>query len=389
MRRDDSHRLSAEPPAFPSVGIEAGARYLPSTRLHLRDWARTMGPRGAQLLPSMEQNGLAHFHVAPEMSIEALSVAGVERLFDACDLRPQDVDLMIFCHTNTTSVMAAPSSVPALLAKRFGMARALCYSISQQSCASVMCAVRLLRTLMWRHPQLHNAVVVSTDKVFGERFRNVSNYAIQSDGAMALWLRRDCPRNRLGHLASHVDASYYRGADKGAELTQRFALNYPLLAHRTMAEVMTREGWDGEAVDAVLPMNANLSAFSRVMDMLQLPREKLHSSNIGAVGHMFSCDPFLNFIDRFSQPAHVQHGNAILFASASTGVFCALGIRDAWTGAVEHGPRLPTTVDDNPASAASAGASTISPLPLRADALAPEPLRSVTPPRAPISGVTP
>ena len=382
MRRDDPHRLNAPGVAFPSLGIEAGVRYLPNQRLHLRDWVRRRGAPARALLPSMEKNGLAYFHVAPAMNIESLSIAGVARLFDTSDLHPQDVDLMIFCHTNTTSVMAAPTSVPALLAKHFGMNRALCYSISQQSCASVMCAVRLLHTLMWRHPNLHNAIVVSTDKVFGERFRNVSNYAIQSDGSMALWLRRDCPLNRLGHMSYHVDASYYRGADKGPELTQRFALNYPLVAHRMMAEVMAREGWTADAVDAVLPMNANLSAFSRVMDMLGLPREKLHSENIGAVGHMFSCDPFLNFIDRFSQPERVDTGNAILFASASTGVFCALGVSDAWTGPLESRP--------SPRLRARAAEAALSELSHPAtEPSAPDPSQSIHPDRALTTGVTP
>jgi 3-oxoacyl-[acyl-carrier-protein] synthase-3 len=329
-------------PALPVLAIEAGARYLPATRVHLRDWARRRGPAIQRLLPSMMQNGLAHFHMAPGMDIEALSCAGVQRLLDSSALRPRDIDMVVFCHTNTSSVMAAPASVPALLARRFGMERALCWSVSQQSCASVMCALRLLRTLMWRHASLRQVLLVSTDKVMGERFRNVSNYAIQSDGSMALWLCRDGARNRLGHMACSVDSSYHRGADKGAELTQRFALNYPLLAHRMVRDVMQQHGWSGEQVDAVLPMNANLSAFSRVMDMLGLPQHKLHSENIGTVGHMFSSDPFLNFLDRFADPARVASGNAILFASASTGVFNALGISRSWTGPKARPEPLPS-----------------------------------------------
>lgn len=349
MRGDEPDRLKPDgTPAFPVIGIEAGVRFLPDQCYHLSHWARRVGRTGEQLMPSMLKNGLGHYHVAPSMTVEDLSCAGVARLFERCALRPQDVDLMIFCHTNTTSVMAAPSSVAALLARRFGMKRALCYSISQQSCASVMVALRVLRTLMWRHPGLQNAIVVSTDKVMSERFRNVSNYAIQSDGSMALWIRRDAEYNRLGHMSYHLDGSYYRGADKGPELTQRFALNYPILAHRMMAEVMQRAGWSGEDVDAVLPMNANLTAFSRVMDMLGLPLEKLHSENIGTVGHMFSCDPFLNFLDRFSQPQRIKTGNAILFASASSGVFSALGISRSRTGT-----RPAALAGEPPAGAAS------------------------------------
>ena len=77
MRRDDPTGLT---PVLPVLAIEAGARYLPATRVHLRDWARRRGPAIQRLLPSMMQNGLAHFHMAPGMDIEALSCAGVQRL---------------------------------------------------------------------------------------------------------------------------------------------------------------------------------------------------------------------------------------------------------------------------------------------------------------------
>lgn len=336
---------TTQTPIPPVFGIAAGAKYVPPTRRHLRDWAKHVGSRAHKLLPSMTRNGLAHYHVAPDMDIEALSIAGVQKLLDTSALRAQDVDLVIFCHTVTTGMMAAPSSIPALVKKHFGMNRALCHSVSQQSCASVMCALRLLRTLMWRHPDLNNVLVISTDKVYGEGYRNVSDYAIQSDGSMALWIARDWPLNRIGHMAYSVDSRYHKGSEKGPELGQRFALNYPLLARQMILNVMEHSGWSVDDVDAVLPMNANLSAFSRVMGMLQLPMDKLHSENIGVVGHMFSCDPFLNFLDRFAQAQRVHSGNAVLFASASTGVFAALGIDQSWTGRPEESPWMPRPRD--------------------------------------------
>lgn len=372
--------MKAPTPAagVPALGIAAGAKYVPAARLHLSDWVRKAGPHAQRLLPAMTRNGLAHYHVAPDMDIEALSIAAVQRLLETSGRRAQDIDLVIFCHTVTTGMMAAPASMPALLKKHFAMQRALCHSVSQQSCASVMCALRLLRTLMWRHPALHNVLLVSTDKVYGERYRNVSDYAIQSDGSMALWLSRDWPLNRIGPMSYSVDPSYHKGGEKGPVLGQRFALNYPLLARRMIAEVMERSGWSVQDVDAVLPMNANLSAFSRVMEMLQLPLDKLHSENIGVVGHMFSCDPFLNFLDRFAQPARVHSGNAILFASASTGVFSAVGIDRSWTGRPVDAPTFPAHGGARPPAR-------------RADAPGPEPAGSDSFPRSPLtvpSGVT-
>ena len=333
MRPDDAD-LSP-----PTIGLAGTAYFLPEERRPLESWARAVGPSALALLPTMQANGLASYRVAPDMDIEDLCVAATARLFQTSALAPRDVDLVLYCHTNTTSVMATPATIPAVLKQRFGLDRAIGYSVAQQNCACIVLALRLLRTLMWRDPTLRNVVIVSADKVFGEHSRNVSSYAIQSDGALALWVRRGETRNRVGPISYHIDGRYYRGSRKGPELAQRFALNYAILAHQMIADVMREAGWSRDDVDAVLPMNANLSAFSKVIGLLGLPLDRLHTENIGRVGHVFCCDPFINFIDRFADPARIRHGNAILFASSSSGVFCAVGIDNAWTGSGERPPR--------------------------------------------------
>ncbi|WP_374562573.1 3-oxoacyl-[acyl-carrier-protein] synthase III C-terminal domain-containing protein [Ideonella sp.] len=333
------HRAEAAVSSAPSFGIAAGAWFLPAERRGLDDWAAAVGPGVAgALLPSMKANGLANYHVAPQMSVEALCVAAVERLCDESGQGMADIDRVIYCHTNTTSVMAPPSSIPATLIKRFGMTRAIGHSIAQQNCASIVCALRLLRTLMWRDPNLREVLIVSADKVFGETSRNVSNYAIQSDGGLALRIRRDAEFNRIGHIAYNIDGRYYRGSAKGPELTRRYGLNYAVLAHHVIDDVIRSSGWTAADVDAVLPMNANLTAFSKVIELLGMPIDRLHSRNIGVTGHLFCCDPFLNFLDRFKDPAQVGSGNAILFASASSGVFSAVGVSRAWAGAPDAAP---------------------------------------------------
>jgi 3-oxoacyl-[acyl-carrier-protein] synthase III len=338
LRPDPVGLRTVDPSVFPQFGIAAGASFVPPIRKHLDQWAAAAGPAARKLVPTMLANGLANFHVAPDLDVEGLSCAGVQKLLESDGFAPREIDLVIFCHAGTMSTMAAPSSIPAVVMKRFGMRNAIGYSVSQQNCASIMCAVRLIRTLMWQHRTLDNVLIVSADKVFGEPYRNVGSYAIQSDGALAMLIRRDNPLNQIGQIAYSIDSRYYRGTAKSAELGQRYVLNYPLLAHRMMAEVMSKSGWQPEDVDAVLPMNANLSAFKCVMDLLGLPPQKLHSQNIGAVGHVFCCDPFANFLQRFARPDALGTGNAVLFASATSGVFCALGISHSWTGPIDSSP---------------------------------------------------
>jgi 3-oxoacyl-[acyl-carrier-protein] synthase III len=314
--------------AIPEFGIQAGAYYLPKARRHLREWAHEVRAP-ARLVEQMEANGLGYFHVGRDEAVQDFAESAVDRLIAESGLRPGDVDVVIHTHTNQTSVMASPLSVPARVKRRFGMSSATCFAVAQQNCVSLMCAIRLVRTILWRHPAFENVLVFSADKVLGERTRNVSDYAIQSDGALALWLRRGARKNRVGYLSYYIDGRYFRGSAKGPELTTQFSLNYPFVAHRMLKETMDASGWAADDVDAVCPMNANLTAFKRVIELLEFPLEKLYARNIKAIGHVFCCDPFINFLQCFSSPAQGRKGNALLYASSSSGCFAAMAIHDA------------------------------------------------------------
>ncbi|KQP41151.1 hypothetical protein ASF44_30380 [Pseudorhodoferax sp. Leaf274] len=262
------------------------------------------------------------------MTVLALAARAVRQLLENSGLVASDVDAVLFCHTNPTSVLAAPASIPSELKRQFGLKRAVGFSISQQNCASIVCALQLLRSLFWRNPAWQNVLIVSADKSFLESWRGLGTYAIQSDGALALWVRRGHGHNRVHHIVTRTESIYYQGAAKSAQLGQRLAMNYPVIAHGLIERVVRESGWSMEQVGAVLPMNANLSALQRVIELLGIPPDRMFTRNVGAVGHVFACDPFINFIDRFAATAEKSADKAVLYFSSSSGSFAGLSIAD-------------------------------------------------------------
>lgn len=327
MRAVDETLTAATPE--PRFGIEHGASWLPPLRRHLRDWSRVVGRKAEELVDKMTTNGLGHYHVAEGLNVADIALESVANLLAESGRSPRDVDLVIYCHTINSSVLGAPTSIPALIQQRFGMTNARGFSIAQQNCSSAVCAIRLVRSLMWRHAELDNVIVVSADKVHDEAWRNISYYAIQSDGGSALWLSRGARRNVVGAITYSHDARYYQGVAKSAALSMQFSLNYAVNAHFMISQVMQQSGWSLADVEALLPMNANLTAFKQVVQMLGLPLEKLYTRNISEVGHVCCSDPIMNFLERFRRDPGT--GNAILFASSSSGIFSAIAVHAADT----------------------------------------------------------
>ncbi|MFP3561837.1 3-oxoacyl-ACP synthase, partial [Paraburkholderia sp. SIMBA_049] len=74
-------------------------------------------------------------------------------------------------HTQQFSVPPAPRSLPHELAARFGIEPLWLGSVAQLNCVSVAAGIETIRALMRRHPQLDAALLVSSDRVYGEDFR--------------------------------------------------------------------------------------------------------------------------------------------------------------------------------------------------------------------------
>ncbi|MEK7989147.1 3-oxoacyl-ACP synthase, partial [Burkholderia contaminans] len=74
-------------------------------------------------------------------------------------------------------------------------------SVAQLNCVSVAAGIETVRALMRRYPQLDAALVVSSDRVYGEDYRMRQMTGVQCDGAAAMLIARNSTKNRLGGIA--------------------------------------------------------------------------------------------------------------------------------------------------------------------------------------------
>lgn len=312
----------------PLLGIEASAYAFPGPRRNVAEWAATHGMPDA-LVEGLARNGACHYHSSEGLSVVDLAASAVRKLLDEHPVDPDEIDLVVFTHTLPTSVAPPPASVPEQIRRLFGLRRAVALSVAQQNCASYLASLSVVERLFRLDPGLRRALVISADKVVVEKQRNLSDYAMQSDGAAATLVSRDAPHFRISSVVSHMEPQHYQGATRSAELIAKYSQGYGLIAYRLLSKVRAALPIDDpdDADTLLIPPNLNQPAFEKVADLLAIPRHRLCTENVSARGHSFCSDSIVNLTDRIRRPDGLTR-NVLVYASGNSGCFSALALTD-------------------------------------------------------------
>jgi 3-oxoacyl-[acyl-carrier-protein] synthase-3 len=273
---------------------------------------------------ALVRNGAQRFHDAAGQSPVSLAVQAVSALLDTTGVEPMTVDALVYTHTIQTSVLAPPAGTAQYIQSRTGLSRALAFSVTQQNCVSPMAAIRVLSASAAHHSPLNRAIVVCADVIGSgcDHLRAIHDLALHSDGACALLLERGGSHNLIAGLQLYTDSRFFRGTDDDMQPIPDD--RYYWSAFTTMRAALRQAGITGSQLTHVLPHHVNLPGWSRLMTMLELPQEKLFTSNFGRVGHVFGADPFINF----HACRHTNPGAwSLLFSSGLAGCFGAVVIR--------------------------------------------------------------
>jgi 3-oxoacyl-[acyl-carrier-protein] synthase III len=307
------------PQASP-VGICAAAYHLPGDPVDLVPWAQQqqVPPR---LIESLLANGCRCFHAAPACTDAAFAASAIDRL-DAPPGWQRGVRYLVHAHTQAFSMAAPPASILAELCARYGFEPALAFSVGHLACASVLSAVDCAARLLADDADAEYALVVTSDRVFGEaRYRIQGQTSVQSDGASALLLGRSGLRCRLGQASFKNFTQLHPGPS-----TPALAITMARFLWRHMAALLREHevaaGLPLRAYDEILPANADLSDWARVVAELDLPDGQVYVDNIGHKGHACCADLAVNLVDRgFERLA--AGGLLLAFGQSNVGAFAA------------------------------------------------------------------
>jgi 3-oxoacyl-[acyl-carrier-protein] synthase-3 len=291
-----------------AVGIDAVTYWLPEHAPTLDELERRGLLRGpASTLASF---GFRHARVAGSESHVDMAVHAVRALLEETGTPPDDIDLVLYAGaltSSTTMECAAPPAGSVLhmrdlmdffkypvsrLQSELDLANATVAGVDQQGCAAIFSAVRLARATLVAEPDVRTVLCVSADRLPPGSPREVV-YNLVSDGACAMLVRRDAARNRI--IATH---QVTKGAfwDSGSLENEIIAAYFPT-ARTVIADTLRKAGLTLADVDWVIPHNVSLRSWEILLGLIDCPREKLFSENIGRVGHTIAADNFINLRD--------------------------------------------------------------------------------------------
>ncbi|WP_199154028.1 hypothetical protein [Chromobacterium sp. ASV23] len=316
----NASKPAAHAPAW--IGIEAAAYHFPGELQDIEAWALRHNLPEARV-QAIIRSGCRHFHAAPDMDEVELACRAAARLFDEHDLHPSDIGAVIHVHTQLFSVPAAPRSLPLELVSRFGIRPFWAGSVNQLNCSSNAAAIGLAETLMASHAGLHHVLIVSADRVYGERFRLRQMSGIQSDGAACLLVSRNCSRNRIGALALRNYGKWHQGSDTNAAVEREMINLEWHYTRKVMQQAVADSGVPLQDYGCLLPHNSDHKGWKSICNAMGIPQDILRADNILQKGHACCSDLAVNLAD--IGLAEVDAGRHLISVTQSnSGAFSAL-----------------------------------------------------------------
>jgi hypothetical protein len=304
------------------VGIVAAAFELPGSPHSVADWAHAQGV-APRLIESLLSHGCRQFHQLPGGSDADFIDAALARL----EVPPgwtRGVRYLVHAHTQAFSMPAPPSSLLAEVAQRHGLRPTLAFSVGQLACASAIVAVDLAARLLRDDVDAEYALVVTSDRVFGDaRYRIQGRTSVQSDGASAILLGRHGVRCLLGPASVRHFPALHAGPCTPA-LAWTMARQLWRHTAQLLREHEARTGTPLAAYAEILPANADRADWLKVQAELGLLPGQVFLDNVGRRGHACCADLAVNLVDRgFAQLAEGD-GPLLAFGQSNVGAFAAM-----------------------------------------------------------------
>jgi 3-oxoacyl-[acyl-carrier-protein] synthase III len=246
---------------------------------------------------------------------ETLAARAIARLLDTTGIDPASVDALFHAGALPVSQAVRGPGTHVLegfnypvtkLQYELGLERATVAGVSQAGCTGLMTAIRLATDFLSAHASAARVICSSAD-VLPHGAPREFMYNVISDGACAVLVERDGPRNRL--LAHRqVTKGYYWDA---MSMKNEIIAAYFPTAQRVVQDTLQSIGLSGTDIARVIPHNVSLRSWEILMGLLGLPRERLFADNIAPNGHVIAADNFINLKDATDRGL-VQPGDRLL-----------------------------------------------------------------------------
>jgi 3-oxoacyl-[acyl-carrier-protein] synthase-3 len=312
------------------VGIRGLAAALPPTTLTLEQLAErgmiassptdlaSFGFRAAHLADSQHDGG-------------SLVKEAARRALDDANLKPEDIGLVVWssalAHGHIRERTAGEDSGEVLWLFRYpsgwlqdelGLDRAETVAVAQQGCASMFAALRLARASLLADPELCHALCVGVDVLPPGSTREIL-YNVISDGACAVVVSRDCPRERwLGYR--QISRGYYW--DTPARQAEILAAYFPT-SRLCITEILRAHKLKPTDIDWVVPSGVQRTSWDILLDLVGIPADRLYQAG-ESFGHTILADNVLLMERLRADPRVASGAKLLLFTYGFGSSWCSL-----------------------------------------------------------------
>jgi 3-oxoacyl-[acyl-carrier-protein] synthase-3 len=292
------------------IGISAIEYVLPPDALSLEELARDK-----LLCSSPEQLrrlGFERCYVS-NLPAEALASQAAKTLLEREAVDREDVDLLIYAgalassHQVSEKQFLGSFNYPAAKMQfELGLLHAGAIGISQSGCLGFTNAVKVAIDFLRANQSRNRVLCVGADVLPAGANREIL-YNVISDGACALLVERDSPRNKVLAHGSVTKGYYWDSISSKNEI---MAAYFPT-AKNVIADVLKQAGCTRDQVELVIPHNVSLLSWEILLDLIGLEKEQLFYQNIRRKGHVIAGDNWINLKDAVDEK-RLQPGDRFL-----------------------------------------------------------------------------
>jgi 3-oxoacyl-[acyl-carrier-protein] synthase-3 len=267
------------------TALDAVSVYTPAFRTPIESLAGPLGLTDIQVRLFRRFHGLNEVRLDPDRSLPGLLLTAVRGL-PALDR----VRYVIYGRAMPV-VVPYPENPLHDVCRELGLAHALTFTVTQQSCASGLLAIELAGRLLAEEPDAQ-ALVLTGEKAFTRDAQLLPGTSIFGEGASACLVSAGGQRDRL--LAYACDQRGEFDAEVG-ESAEQFQREYRPALAAVIRRAVAEAGLTLDDIRLILPHNVNVVTWQRLCLLLKFPVERVLLSNVPINGHVFCADAFANY----------------------------------------------------------------------------------------------
>lgn len=296
------------------TALDAVSVYTPALRVPVENLADPLALTDVQVRLFRRFHGLGEIRQDPDRSLAELLHAAASGI---TALRGREHRVRYVIHGRAMPVVVPyPRNPLHDVCRELGLAHALTFTVTQQSCASGLLALELAGRLLAGDPDGDAlALVLTGEKTFTRDARLLPGTSIFGEGAAACLVSADGPRDRL--LAYACDQRGEFDAEFG-ESAERFQREYrPALAD-VIRRAVADAGLTLDDIGLILPHNVNVVTWQRLCLLIDFPVQRVVLSNVPVNGHLFCADAFANY-QTAREHGMLREGDRYLIAAVGAG----------------------------------------------------------------------